>query len=136
LLETIELRELRRRDDDDDNDADDEDEVEKHAIEIMAPLPLLEIRGENDEACGWSSTYLTGTITIAALLLLLHNEIILAAQTLSSHLLLPLLLRRWMAYDLLLPLLLRRWMAYALRLHLQLVFGLQATGFFAAGVCS
>jgi hypothetical protein len=123
LLETIELRELRRRDDDDDNDADDEDEVEKHAIEIMAPLPLLEIRGENDEACGWSSTYLTGTITIAALLLLLlHNEIILAAQTLSSHLLLPLLLRRWMAY--------------ALRLHLQLVFGLQATGFFADGVCS
>lgn len=122
MLETIELRELRRRDDDDDNDADDEDEVEKHAIEIMAPLPLLEIRGENDEACGWSSTYLTGTITIAALLLLLHNEIILAAQTLSSHLLLPPLLRRWMAY--------------ALRLHLQLVFGLQATGFFADGVCS
>ncbi len=86
MLETIELRELRGRDDDDDNDADlddadDEDEVEKHAIEIMAPLPLLEIRGENDEACGWSSTYLTGTITIAALLLLLHNEIILAAPT-------------------------------------------------------
>jgi hypothetical protein len=128
LLETIELRELRRRDDDDDNDADlddadDEDEVEKHAIEIIAPLPLLEIQeGENDEACGWSSTYLTGTITIAALLLLLHNEIILAAQTLSSHLLLLLLLRRWMAY--------------ALRLHLQLVFGLRAIGFFADGVCS
>jgi hypothetical protein len=127
LLGTIELRELRRRDDVDDNDADlddadDEVEFEKHAIEIMAPLPLLEIRGENDEACGWSSTYLTGTITIAALLLLLHNEIILAAQTLSSHLLLLLLLLRWMAY--------------ALRLHLQLVFGLQATEFFAAGVCS